>query len=238
MNDLSDLVRLLEATLADGRLSSDEKRELSAALAQSPWRTDQLSSLRNQAFELLRARLDPNTAPLLSWLEGVARAIDQARPAGPAKPTEVFFSPGPDCKVAILSLLSSARATLELCVFTISDDDITRAIVEAHRRQVAIRVITDNDKRSDSGSDVDHLVRSGVATRIDRTDAHMHHKFAIADGTTLLNGSFNWTRSATRVNAENVMVTAEPAPVRAFKAEFDRLWEALAPGDSSAAPAP
>jgi mitochondrial cardiolipin hydrolase len=234
MSDLPGLVRLLETTLADGRLSSEEKRELSAALAQSPWRTDQLSSLRNQAFELLRARLDPSTAPLLSWLEGVARAIDHARPAPVARPTEVFFSPGPDCKVAILSLLGSARASLELCVFTISDDDITRAIVDAHRRQVAIRLITDNDKRNDTGSDVDQLVRAGVPTRIDRTDAHMHHKFAIADGTTLLNGSFNWTRSATRVNEENVVVTSEPAPVRAFKAEFERLWLALAPEATSA----
>lgn len=229
MIDSSELVRLLEATLADGRLSTDEKRELSAALARFPWRTDQLSALRNQAFELLRARLDPNTAPLLAWLEGVAKAIDQARPAPPAKPTEVFFSPGPDCKVAIISLLASARATLDLCVFTISDDDITRAIVEAHRRQVVVRFITDDQKRTDSGSDVEQLVRSGISTRVDRTEAHMHHKFAIADGSTLLNGSFNWTRSATRVNEENIVVTTEPAPVRAFKAEFERLWDALAP---------
>jgi phosphatidylserine/phosphatidylglycerophosphate/cardiolipin synthase-like enzyme len=57
----------------------------------------------------------------------------------------------------------------------------------------------------------------------------MHHKFAIADGTRLLNGSFNWTRSASRVNEENVMVTSEAAAVAAFRTEFDRLWASLAP---------
>ena len=55
----------------------------------------------------------------------------------------------------------------------------------------------------------------------------MHHKFAIADAARLLNGSFNWTRSASRVNEENVMVTSEPAAVAAFRAEFERLWTSL-----------
>lgn len=226
MSELNALTRLLEATLADGRLTTDERRTLADALARAPWRVDQLSGLRNQAFELLKARLDPAAAALLGWLEGVVRSIDQARPTAPP-PTEVFFSPGPDCKAAIVTLLAQARTSLEVCVFTISDDDITRAILDAHRRDVAVRIITDDDKRNDTGSDVDHLARQGVPVRIDRTEAHMHHKFAIADGARLLNGSFNWTRSASRVNEENVMVTSEPAAVGAFRAEFERLWRSL-----------
>jgi phosphatidylserine/phosphatidylglycerophosphate/cardiolipin synthase-like enzyme len=229
MTDLHALRRLLEATLADGRLSTDERRALGEALSKAPWRVDQLSGLRNQAFELLTSRVDPSAATLLGWLEGVVRTLDQARPVAPP-PTEVFFSPGPDCKAAIVTLLASARVTLDVCVFTISDDDITRALLDAHGRRVAVRIITDDDKRNDTGSDVDHLARQGVPVRIDRTEAHMHHKFAIADGTRLLNGSFNWTRSASRVNEENVMVTSEAAAVAAFRAEFDRLWASLAPG--------
>ena len=224
MTALDELARLLEATLADGRLSPEERRELTQALAQVPWRTDQLQGLRNQAFGFLRARLDEPSAALLGWLDGVVRAIDQARPAPPARPTGSFFSPGPDCKVAILELLSGARATLDVCVFTISDDDLTRQLLEAHRRAVVVRLITDNDKRNDAGSDVDQLARQGIAVRIDQTPAHMHHKFAIADGTVLLNGSFNWTRSATQVNSENVTVTVEEAAVRGFRTEFERLW--------------
>jgi phosphatidylserine/phosphatidylglycerophosphate/cardiolipin synthase-like enzyme len=227
MTSLDALPRLLEATLVDGRLSSEERRELTQALAAVPWRTDQLQGLRNQAFGFLRARLDEPSAALLGWLDGVVRAIDQARPSPPTRPTQSFFSPGPDCKTAILKLLSEARATLDVCVFTISDDDITRQILEAHRRAVVVRLITDNDKRNDAGSDVDQLARAGITVRIDQSPAHMHHKFAIADGTVLLNGSFNWTRSATQLNSENVTVSVEEAAVRAFRAEFERLWQLL-----------
>jgi cardiolipin hydrolase len=39
-----------------------------------------------------------------------------------------------------------------------------------------------------------------------------------------VNGSFNWTRSATDYNQENILVTNEPKLVAAYLAEFEGLW--------------
>ena len=66
-----------------------------------------------------------------------------------------------------------------------------------------------------------------VAVCVDRTDAHMHHKFAVFDGQRLLNGSYNWTRSAASVNEENIVLSTEPVLVRRFLDEFDTLWQQL-----------
>ena len=52
----------------------------------------------------------------------------------------------------------------------------------------------------------------------------MHHKFALVDGSQLVNGSFNWTRHAIAGNSENVVITRCQRLVAAFSAEFDRLW--------------
>ena len=41
----------------------------------------------------------------------------------------------------------------------------------------------------------------------------MHHKFALFDGRRLMTGSFNWTRSASEQNEENLIVTADPVLV-------------------------
>ena len=111
-----------------------------------------------------------------------------------------------------------------MCVFTITDDRIADAMLAAHRRGVRVRVITDNDKALDEGSDAQRLERAGVALRIDQTEHHMHHKFAVFDGERLLTGSYNWTRSAARNNEENLIVTRDPGLVRAFSEEFERLW--------------
>jgi phosphatidylserine/phosphatidylglycerophosphate/cardiolipin synthase-like enzyme len=52
----------------------------------------------------------------------------------------------------------------------------------------------------------------------------MHHKFALFDGQLLLNGSFNWTRSASLNNEENLLVTDNVVLVRSYQQQFELLW--------------
>ncbi len=137
------------------------------------------------------------------------------------------FSPGPECKNLILEHISSAAMELWVCVFTISDNDITRALLRAHKNGVRIRIITDNEKSMDAGSDIFDLEQAGIPVKTDQSTSHMHHKFSIADGSRLITGSYNWTRSAEQYNQENIIATEHPELVKPFKAEFKRLWEAL-----------
>ncbi len=138
-----------------------------------------------------------------------------------------FFSPGPDCLGQVVHCFQAARQTVDVCVFTITDDRIAGAMLEAHRRGVRVRIVTDNDKAGDLGSDIERLEAAGIPTKIDRTPYHMHHKFAIFDGTRLLNGSYNWTRGAADQNAENVIDTGDRDLVAAFQRQFDFLWAKL-----------
>ena len=57
----------------------------------------------------------------------------------------------------------------------------------------------------------------------------MHHKFAIVDGTMLINGSFNWTRQAITGNKENLLLTNEPSLVNDYQTEFSNLWDTFDP---------
>ena len=52
----------------------------------------------------------------------------------------------------------------------------------------------------------------------------MHHKFAIVDGATLINGSFNWTRQAVLGNQENVVIARDAKLAGVFAKEFDSMW--------------
>ena len=226
--DLPALVEMLAGTLADARLDDDERRNLAAALAETSPSEERLRGLRNWAFSLVRDRTGTSESlELLKWLERVVRMLDVAR--GPKLPVsaEVFFSPGNACLHAIQRQLRAARRSLDLCVFTISDDRIAGEILAARRRGVSVRLLTDNEKERDAGSDVARLRSAGIPVVVDRTSAHMHHKFAIVDGDRLLNGSYNWTRSACEFNEENLIVTNDPALVERFIAQFERLWRTL-----------
>lgn len=144
-----------------------------------------------------------------------------------ASVNQAYFSPGETCLNAIISHITKAKNNLAICVFTISDDRITQAIKQAHGRGVKVKVLTDNEKLFDKGSDIRELAQYGIAIRIDDTSNHMHHKFALIDNQIVLTGSYNWTRSAARYNHENLVVTNEPKLVADFSREFDRLWSSM-----------
>ena len=113
---------------------------------------------------------------------------------------------------------------MDICVYTISDDQLSEEVLACHQRGIAVRVITDNEKQFDEGSDIQWLRDKGVPLSIDAGPFHMHRKFALFDGRLLLNGSFNWTRSATTSNEENLLVIDHPQLVAAYGREFDALW--------------
>ena len=140
---------------------------------------------------------------------------------------KAYFSPGNDCLNAIISAIDHAQSSLKICVFTISDDRITEALLQAHRRGVKIKILTDNEKLFDLGSDIKQLAQAKIEIRTDNTKNHMHHKFAIMDNQTVLTGSYNWTRSAAMYNHENIIVSDSKELVNDFLMQFDKLWQEM-----------
>ncbi len=226
--DAGQLGELLARTLDDRRLSRGERQTVAAQLEAIKGQADR-AQVRRMAFELARsAVLGPEGQDVLGWLEDVVKVLHPEAPGRPEPLAEVYFSPGEECPRSVAGLLRRARKRVEICVFTITDDRISDAILEAHARGVTLRIVTDNDKAADEGSDVARLLAAGVPLRVDRTEYHMHHKFALFDGAILLTGSYNWTRSASLFNDENFIVTDDPRFLVPFAERFERLWDRLA----------
>lgn len=227
--DFNRLDQQLRDSLADLRLSNEERdelRQLGSDLGQ-----DQVRYLRNRAFALVRELVQAdlnNSEPALKWLEQVVKTLDAS--SSPPRPAlaSAHFSPGDDCLRKIRELCRQARKSVDICVYTISDDRLSEEIIACHCRGIAVRVISDNEKQFDEGSDIQHLIAQGVPLRIDDSPYHMHHKFALFDANLLLNGSFNWTRSASTSNEENLLVTDHALLVASYRSEFDKLWARFA----------
>jgi cardiolipin hydrolase len=227
--DTDEIDRALRATLDDGRLSRAEKEALSELLQQTPLDDSRLAQLRARAFELARDRAtEPRAREALDWVEGFVKLTLQLTASAPsAAESRACFSPGDGCLDMILGELGRTRRSADICVFTITDDRIARAVLAAHSRRVTLRIITDNDKAYDVGSDIERLRAAGIPLKVDQTEHHMHHKFALLDGERLLNGSYNWTRSAATFNEENLIVTSDAALVAVFARQFQHMWDAL-----------
>ena len=135
------------------------------------------------------------------------------------------FSPGTEILDAILARLETCSSEIDICVYTLSDDRLMDAILQCHREGITLRILSDNDKMFDQGSDIQMLHRAGLAVKVDNSPAHMHHKFMVVDRSTVLTGSYNWTRSAATKNAENLVVIEDQETARQFTEEFERLWQ-------------
>jgi phosphatidylserine/phosphatidylglycerophosphate/cardiolipin synthase-like enzyme len=227
--DLEELDRALRATLDDGRLSRAERHALSEILKEWPPTPSQLAQLRARAFALVEEQvIQARGRQLLAWLQGVIKLLAQHEASEPATSARAYFSPGETCLTAILGELGRVKQTADICVFTITDDRICEALLAARQRGVALRIVTDNDKQYDEGSDIARLRDAGVSIRVDGDERHMHHKFAVLDSFTLLNGSYNWTRGAT-LNEENLIVTNDRRLVTSFAQKFEHLWTRFEP---------
>jgi cardiolipin hydrolase len=225
--DQQKLRTMFDQTLEDRRLSRSERRALKAVLDElSPTPEERLAYI-GRAFDAARAATpDHRYREIFGWLEDLVKTL---YPEDVPSVGEACFAPHQDCVGKLRGLLDAAEISVDICVFTITDDRIVRSVLAAHRRGVGVRVISDDEKALDRGSDIYRLKDSGVQVRTDDSPDHMHHKFAILDRRLLVNGSYNWTRSASERNNENISVSDDQHLVGLFRQEFERLWDAFAP---------
>ncbi len=223
--DFDQLDKQLRDSFADLRLSDDESHELRAL--GSVLDVERIRFMRNRAFVMVREIIltdQQKALPALKWLEQVIKTLDLSTQQ-PRIEATAHFTPGDDCLHKIQALCRAALHSIDVCVFTISDNRITEELISAKRRGVQVRIITDNDKQYDIGSDIEELTQANIMVHTDNSEYHMHHKFALFDRKILLNGSFNWTRSASSSNEENLLTTDNPALVKQYIDQFEKLWE-------------
>ena len=221
---MDEILAHLQQSIADEHFSKEEKRALRDLVSGQNLNADQLNFLSSKMYELASEKAtEKNIKFIIEWIRQGNNALTPKL----QEFTEAFFSPGESCRATIIQQIGKATRQLKICVFTISDDRITDSILLSHKRGVDIKILTDNDKSLDIGSDIDRLAREGIKIKMDNTSNHMHHKFMITDERMMLTGSYNWTQSAARFNHENIVLNSEAGVVKSFLNQFDKLWKEM-----------
>jgi len=224
---MDDIIKLIEASITDKVLISGEKKVLKKLIIENQFNKRELDFLRSNIFDIAKINQELlSKENLIDWIETANKLTLTNNKTNPSK-TYAHFSPGNSCRNTIIQKIKSAKDSVKICVFTISDDQISQEIIACHKRGISVKIITDNDKCFDLGSDIEFIEKKGVPVKIDSSPNHMHHKFCIIDKTTLITGSYNWTRSAAERNQENILVTTEKEVTKSYVREFEKLWDNL-----------
>ncbi len=225
MNLQEQVIELIDASIEDEFLTKTEKRRIKDLLTTLNPEKRVADVLRSELFDIARAHINAtNFLAILTWVEQVNKLILAANKVE-VQQEKVYFSPGDDCLNAIVNHIRCAQQKVQICLFTISDNRITEELIYKHKRGVSVKIISDNDKVFDRGSDIEQLVAAGVPVKVDITENHMHHKFALFDSQFTLTGSYNWTRSAERYNHENILITDSYQVMQQYDKEFRVLWD-------------
>lgn len=229
MSSLAELKAFVTKSFDDQQLSRGESKVFKQLLSEAKLDDRERDLLRHHLFDVAAEKLrHPQARTIIDWLSDLTRLMDGGGASRVVREETLFF-PGDDAYRQFLAVLKSAHTSMDVCVFTITDNRVADILVDAHKAGVQVRIVSDNDKAHDLGADTLSLARAGLAVRFDDNPEHMHHKFAILDGHLLLSGSYNWTRSAYLKNHENLMITNAPGLVRGYQKEFDKLWALYEP---------
>ena len=139
---------------------------------------------------------------------------------------QVSFSRVDDTSSLIRKWIGRANSTIDVAVYSFTQDSLADALVSARDRGVAVRVIMDSGTISDSGSEYSRLKRLGISIKTDSSTGLMHDKFFLIDGRVVGTGSYNWTGSAEDDNAENLLIVRSAILVGRYLNEFNALWNA------------
>jgi len=122
------------------------------------------------------------------------------------------------CTQEVVDALTSAKKSVLVQAYSFTSAPIAKALVDAHRRGVEVKVILDRSNRTAHYSAATFLAHAGIPVWIDAQHAIAHNKVMIIDGNTILTGSFNFTKAAEQQNAENLVTIRDAALAEQYTA--------------------
>jgi phosphatidylserine/phosphatidylglycerophosphate/cardiolipin synthase-like enzyme len=149
-----------------------------------------------------------------------------SRPAATEDDIALYFSPKGGCTEAIVAQIEKARASIDVQAYSFTSTEIAKALAEAQLRGVKVRMSLDKQATGEHYSGGTYLADHQVAVWTDGQHPIAHNKVMIIDGSTIITGSFNFTRQAENSNAENLLViTGKPKIAKAYEENFQRHLE-------------
>lgn len=148
---------------------------------------------------------------------------------------EVLFTPWDDAEGALLREIGEAQRSIRVQAFLITSRNIARALIAAHERGIAVRVLADREMVArGENSRVPDLHSAGIEVRLETRYTSAHNKILLIDvegnHPVVITGSYNFTYSAQARNAENVLILRDnPALARAYLANWQRHRDAAQP---------
>ena len=135
---------------------------------------------------------------------------------------QVCFTPGQKCLPLIIQALDQSRKSVHVMAYALTSKPIAAALVRAQQRGVDVVAVVDKSQLHTKSSKLNELRQAGVKVYIDHKPRIQHNKIMIIDEKTVIGGSYNWSDSAEKHNAENLTIMQSPMLAQQYEANFQK----------------
>lgn len=138
-----------------------------------------------------------------------------------------FAAKGADltAKQLVLKVINSAKSEIRMECYNFTDPDIINALVAAKTRGVDVQIAHDYTASTEKGDGTPQIRAANIPIHLIRKYKIMHDKVLVVDRIVVETGSFNYSTSATRENAENVIVLwSRPDVAKTYLTRWQSLF--------------
>ncbi len=164
-------------------------------------------------------------AGLLFWLAATIVSVPNWEVS--ATSVEVWYSPDDEPLTQVVQIYEQATRYIFVAVYGLTSPMAVKALVEAKKRGVDVRLITDRERLDDSKQKtaVSILRGAGIPIKVNQHDGLMHLKQVVVDDEVNTNGSMNHTTSGNRYNDERLDVIRDHAIAVKAREKFLSMWK-------------
>lgn len=137
----------------------------------------------------------------------------------------VFFTPPTGAARGLIRYLDSAKKNIQVMTYSFTYLEIAEALARAAKRGVEVQVIQDGPTAANNFDVIPVLLKAGVSVRGNKAHRIFHHKVMIIDGDIVVTGSYNFTNSAEKNNAENMIILRSAPLAQQYYKNFISHWE-------------
>lgn len=138
----------------------------------------------------------------------------------PTDPAAASYRGGIDENLA--SAIDKARVSVEVAIYDLNLWSIRDALINAHRRGLTVRMITESDNMDEL--EVQELKAAGIEVLGDRREGLMHDKFVIIDRSEIWTGSMNFTTGGGYLDNNNLIRLRSSKLAESYRLEFEQMF--------------
>ncbi len=141
----------------------------------------------------------------------------------------VYFTSGVDLSKKFIEYVQKEPDSIKMASHRLSDLQVIRALIAAHKRGVAVEVLVDPVTIT-TKTPIKLLVDEGIKVLVWKADGkkgspakHMHHTFCVFGKTTCWTGSYTFSVKKISQHQESSLVLQDTKASADFLAEFDKM---------------